>query len=514
MRTGLSFEKKQGKVLPFIQDGEHFFKKGIKAYRQGDLKKAEHHLTRAVRMDKEEPIFLCQLAVVVSELGNYQESNEMLEKVLYELEPEMVDCYYFLANNYAYLGLFHEAKVKTEKYLSEAPEGEYVEDANELLKLLKFEDSLDGETDESLRAEESLIIRHDQAKKLIAEGKLSQAEQVLKQLTVDYPEFWSAYNNLAITYFQQGLTSEAIQITEEVLERSTGNLHALCNLAVFFHYLGDKTKTSHLQSQLESVYPIEMECRSKLGTTLVLLGSYSQGYKWLRSIYKRGFVGEASFYYWLSVGAYQLGDEKFAEQAWLEFIKKNPEKANEKPWKDTKQQSNGIEAHEYDDFYQVLYGTDSYGERFFALYALYQNADKVAITMVEEFVKSHDVDEQLKSFAITLLKQKGFNKQMMSTSESMEIGFETAQQLIKLINDEMHTDEIKRLYMLWFTAFANMIKENKTMMRNSKAWAAAVEYIWCGTTNDPKTQKVLAKQYDLSVSTISKYVKIVKNLID
>ncbi|WLR53310.1 tetratricopeptide repeat protein [Bacillus tianshenii] len=506
--------KKQGKVIPFIQDGEHFFKKGLKAYQQRDLKKARHYLLRAASMDEEEPTFLCQLAIVTAELGHYQEANEMLEKVLRELEPEMTDCYYFLANNYAYLGLFHEARMHIEAYLREAPDGEYAEDAHELLQLLQLEDSLDDETGDSLQAEEALIIRHEEAKKLLEEGKLEEAEGVLKEVIKDYPEFWAAYNNLALAYFYRGLATEAVQLTEEVLEKNEGNLHALCNMAVFCHYLGDKTKTKVFQTQLERVYPIEIEQRNKLGTTLGMLGSYAQAYRWLRSLYKKGYKGDASFFYWLAVSAYQLGNERFAEQAWSELTKLEPDKEGLKPWKDVNKVTEKVETQMYDDFYKVLYEADSDAAKYFALFALFQNGNDEAITMIKDFATAEEADHFLQTFAIALLKQGDYEHATATPEErNMITGIDIAQMLFSLIHDEVHTVQVQDLYMMCFTILANAFESNYKLT-NPSAWAAAIEYLWRRESNNGKTQTEIAEYHGISVSTLSKYVKTVKTLIN
>ncbi len=51
----------------------------------------------------------CQLAIIFTEIGEYQESNRAFASILEELDEEMVECHYFLANNYAHLGFFKDA---------------------------------------------------------------------------------------------------------------------------------------------------------------------------------------------------------------------------------------------------------------------------------------------------------------------------------------------------------------------------------------------------------------------
>ena len=67
-------------------------------------------------------------------------------------------------------------------------------------------------------------------------GDFTTAVELLESIIVDYPEFWAAYNNLALAYFYIGQTEQASELLYEVLEKDKGNIHALCNLAVFYYY--------------------------------------------------------------------------------------------------------------------------------------------------------------------------------------------------------------------------------------------------------------------------------------
>lgn len=67
------------------------------------------------------------------------------------------------------------------------------------------------------------------------------------------------------------------------------------------------------------------------------------------------------------------------------------------------------------------------------------------------------------------------------------------------------------LYAIWFAAYE---KANQTGVKlaNPGALAGAVEYVWYMKKNEPLTQKLIADKYEISVSTLQKYVKIIKEL--
>ncbi len=90
----------------------------MRAYKGQKLQDAIKYFRRAAQSEKE-PFILCQLATVLSEAGEYQESNQTFLKLV-RSNPELEQCYYFIANNYAYMGLFQQAKKYADRYLEVA----------------------------------------------------------------------------------------------------------------------------------------------------------------------------------------------------------------------------------------------------------------------------------------------------------------------------------------------------------------------------------------------------------
>lgn len=87
-----------------------------------------------------------------------------------------------------------------------------------------------------------------------------------------------------------------------------------------------------MSERLANVYPILFEQRYKLGATLALVGRHDLGYKWLRSLYKSGFEGDDTFYYWLAASAYGTGRTEFAETIWKKAEAEFPESDRPAPW--------------------------------------------------------------------------------------------------------------------------------------------------------------------------------------
>jgi tetratricopeptide (TPR) repeat protein len=330
-RMGKNIEatKEKAIIIPFHIDGEHFFKKGLRAYRNREFDRAINLLKRAHEIDPEEPIILCQLAAVLSETGQYQLSNEYLKIVIEELDREMVECYYFISNNYAHLGLFQEAKKHALKYLEVSPEGEFVEEIEDLLEVLNIESDTDDEEDD-------IIFLQDHARELMEAEEFDRAIDILNELLKSHPQFWSAHNNLALAHFYIGETDKALELLDEVLIKNPGNLHAMCNKLVIYYYLRNDRNVENLVNQLKVVHPILTEHRYKLGATFGLVGQYELAFPWLLSLKRAGFEGDATFYYWLSHAAYHMKHDNLASYSWKKVMALQPEKEGHAPWESSK----------------------------------------------------------------------------------------------------------------------------------------------------------------------------------
>ena len=182
-------------VLTFHPTGEYYFNKGLKAYHQRDLYKAKKLLERALYLEPAEPLIACQLSIIYTDLGEYSESNKLLENIVADLDPFMTECHYFLANNYAHLGMFKEAYKHANEYLQKDKLGEFAEDAEDLVDLILFEND---ETEESLFEQDSLIQEQEKARAYLESGNFKKAIEVLNDTIQEHPEFWFAYNNLTL----------------------------------------------------------------------------------------------------------------------------------------------------------------------------------------------------------------------------------------------------------------------------------------------------------------------------
>ncbi|KMY51784.1 tetratricopeptide repeat protein [Peribacillus loiseleuriae] len=491
---------KQAKVFSFHPTGEYYFTKGLKAYHRRDLYNAKKFLIRAFELEPTEPMIACQLAVTCTEIGEYSYSNILLENILADMDPFMTECHYFLANNYAHLGMFKEAYRHASAYLDKEEDGEFSEDAEDLLDLITFES---GETEESLIHQDGLIYQQEKARECLEAGNFEEAVEVLKETIKEYAEYWSAYNNLALAYFYLGETDKAFETLEEVLEKSPGNLHALCNLLVFYHYQQSEDKIHALVMTLEKVRPILTEHRIKLGSTFALIGRYSLAYTWLKHLQKQGHEGDDTFYYWLAVSAYQLGHERTAEKAWKRVLELNPDKEGFEPWGDMNDSLNGFEDH----LPSILkrFESDYLEERIFALFLTKHSIKKDHILKHPALCNNPLLTDLEKEYMEYVERQK-----LNQENSAIEFADRTAE----ILYAHFHPIQLMEagLYLTWFSVFVEAMKSEIKLV-NPTGWAAAVEYSWYRLRNEKKSQQEIAAKHLISVSTLGKYVKLVNSLL-
>ncbi|RFU67066.1 lipopolysaccharide assembly protein LapB [Bacillus sp. V59.32b] len=491
---------KQAKILSFHPTGEYYFAKGLKAYHRQDLYKARKYFERALELEPAEPMIACQLAITCTEIGEYSRSNHLLENILDVLDPYMTECHYFLANNYAHLGMFKEAYRHASAYLDKEEDGEFSEDAEDLLDLITFEAD---ETEESLAEQDGLIFKQEEAREYLEAGNFQKAIEVLNETIKEHPEFWSAYNNLALAYFYLGETEEAFSTLEDVLAKSPGNLHALCNLTVFHYYRKHDEKVEELVKGLEKIRPILVEHRFKLGATFALVGKYALAYRWLKQLQKQGFEGDGSFYYWLSNSAFHLGHENTAKQAWKKVLETSPEKEGLEPWSDANSAVNGFEHH----LPSIIIRLESefIEERLFAIFLAKHSNQK-------EQVFNHPLFQENPLFTTLEKEYAAAVKGSAKGRKPLAIDFadRTAEMLYHHFQPVQHTEA--GLYLMWFSVFVEAEKTN-LKLTNPAGWAAALEYAWYRLRNERKTQPEIAEKHFISVSTLSKYIKLVNALL-
>lgn len=515
------------RILPFMQDGEYYFHRGIKAYHKKDLDKAKKYFERAVHLQPEEPTFYCQLATTLAELGEYDKSNLYLEKVLHSMEQDISECYFFMANNYAHLGMFSEAENYAMLYMKKDPDGEFFDDALELLDLINFETG-----SETLTEEEELIMGHEEARHSIEKGDLKEAKKQLANLISKHPTFWAAYNNLALTHFYLNEFDEALSVLKSILEKNPGNLNALCNLAIFYEQLGKKEEAAELVEGMKKVHPIHPDHRYKLGSTFGIFNEHEYANRWLSSINKHYYHNDPAYLHLLAASYFATGRVQRAIRCWTKAEEIDPESKVAAYFlqkaKDGELTITGVdyqyrvpsvlkqEAPQKSDFMQrfnnVTKGLQK--NKLVHLTLMRGNNSEENIEMLHEFCGKKEEHPILKKLAASILLE-------MKPGTKISVKGEEGEEII----EKASADDLKGL------AILSILKENgatidddvtflwletmsqshsdRSFLRNETAIAAAIDYV-SRKRKDGTTQRQIAELYGITVSMLSSRIQFIK----
>lgn len=127
-------DKKSSLALPFDQPGDFYYRRAMKFAQKDEYDKAVFNIRKAIIKDNENVGYMLDFAGLLTEIEHFDDSNDLLFSVLWKSGEHTAECYFGLGCNFYGLNDLKKATSSLNKYLSLAPEGEYVEDAEILLE--------------------------------------------------------------------------------------------------------------------------------------------------------------------------------------------------------------------------------------------------------------------------------------------------------------------------------------------------------------------------------------------
>lgn len=311
------------KVIPLRMDATFFFERAVESLDRMKYDKALKYFRRAVEYEPDNPVNHCNMAGLLSEMGKYGESNDVLQQIVDRIDPSMTECYFYMANNFANMEEFEKAEEALVQYLEQDAEGQYLDESEEMLELLAAELSRPPKLS-TIRSRNGLL-EHDRARALLAEGRFAEAIGQLEPLVEAHPEFQAAQNNLALAYYYVGRHEDALAAVNRVLTTDPGNLHGLCNLAIFLQHAGDRKQLGRLIALLEKTVPYHQEHVFKLATTLGVLGRHESALRHFRRLLRgEDAVQDPTLYHYAAVASCNLGLYAAARRYWKLAEKVDP----------------------------------------------------------------------------------------------------------------------------------------------------------------------------------------------
>lgn len=547
----------QSNVIPIRIDASFFFERAVQSLDRYHYDKALKYFRRAIDLEKENPVNYCNLAGVLSEMGQFEQSNLVLQEVIEDVDPSMIECYYYMANNYANMESFELAEEALVHYLENDPKGVFLEESEEMMDYLSFELQRPTQITQ-IKAREGLL-EHDTARVLLEEGKFTEATRTLEAIVEEHPDFMAARNNLALAYYYTGQFDKSVSTIHDVLEIEPGNLHALCNLAIFYQHLGRESEVQELIDMLRKTYPIQLDHMFKMATTMGILGEHAGAYQLFKRLLKLGEDGsDPSLYHYTAVAACSLGRFTEARRLWkqVERIDPGSEVASfylrhldeidegvpvgklhyhyhlpfEEQFRALTRSEEGIPDGLKEDplvrssfFWALRHG--DYQTKLHVIQAFGAIGDNEVKEALTDFILEADEDDYLKRAALFVLRSMGVSEPLKAHLDgeirvikdaSLGLNLPTWevkwQAVIEMAFRHMHKryDLIEQhdLETLW-VEFLTRVYPEVPRITKVEGWSAALEYLIAKIHRRPISYQEVATRYQASVSTISKNVKLI-----
>lgn len=550
-------EAPKPKVIAINMDAAFFFERAVQSLDRFHYDKALKYFRRAAEYEQDNPVNHCNLAGVLSEVGNYDESNQILQHILETIDPEMTECHFYMANNYANMENFEQAEQALVRYLENDPTGQFMDESEEMMEMLSYE--LDRPAPlTSIKSREGLF-EHDKARALLEEGKFAEAVRQLEKLVKKQPDFTAARNNLALAYYYMGQFEKAMETIREVLVIDPGNLHALCNMAIFHQHFGNKKELAELTSLLGKTFPFQQEHVFKLATTMGILSQHEKAYHLFKRLLKAGDGGaDPCLYHYAAVAACHIGRFAEAYRYWKQVQKLDPgaeiskfyleqlrvrEKSAipltwsyhyhlpfEEQFRALEKSTQGIPDQLKKDplvrssfFWALRHGDVETKLQVIQAFGLI--ADNEVRDALQDFILDHKEDDYLKKVAIFVLRSMGIRESLPAYLENKSITVEASpysphlpvwdarwQSVMETALSHMHKryDMVQQydLEILW-VEFLTKVYPSVPKIQKSEGWAAALEYLIAKMHRRTISYQEVATRYGVTVSTVSRHVKLI-----
>nr|WP_154984818.1 tetratricopeptide repeat protein [Paenibacillus xylanexedens] len=555
-------------IIPIHLDASFFFERAVRSLDRNHVDKALKYFRKAVEYEPENPVNHCNMAGILSEKGDYKASNAILAHVLDVVDPSMTECYFYMANNYANMDQFEEAERALVTYLEEDTQGQFMTEAEEMMELLYYE--LDRPAKLNRIKSRQGVVEHDQARELLEEGKFAQAAELLEGMSPDYPDYLAARNNLALAYYYMGLFSKAKETIAEVLEQEPGNLHALCNLAIFYQNENRIDQVLLLIKKLRAIVPFQHEQVYKLATTMGILGQHDAAYIHFRRLLKgEETATDPALAHYAAVAAFNTERYDIAKRLWHHVNKLDPGSEVGRYYLDGLeaviqgvQEPSKLSYHYHLPFDEQFKQWEDYGNgipeemkndplirsSFFWALRHGDQATKLQVIHALGMIGDYEVQQALQLFinepgeepALVKAAQavlhdlqrvehpelnaevsqpltpeaealKTVPKAKKKEITGIRLGKETSPHWQAVVDRALQMSEARaelqqEMERIW-TDYVSRVRPDLSGSKQIEGWAAGLEYLASKNRSRPVTYQSIAERYGISASTVSKYAK-------
>ncbi len=510
-------------------DPEFYFRIGQKYVKRKCLTTALKFIKKAVNIEPYNADYQFNYACLLAELKQPEKSNRILLDILKNIDPTFTECYFGIGCNYFDMADFKKAREYFEKYLYFDPEGQFAEEAYDVLCYLKFY----GEGEPEKQENNSIARLIAEGKQFLNQGLYEKACLSLEKAIEIYPELISARNDLSLAYFYCGECEKAISIAKSVLLLDPENVHALCNLANFYHHMERTELLSKHVKALENLRVNERDELEVLLQTLKKFGRHAAIAKLLVRYVK--YEKEHKLLNMLAIAFYNVKKYRHAQEILRAIDDLFPQ------YRLLTEYINGI-------ITDTLKGIREHSE--------FHYSDRLPKTLEEKyrdellsylrndtntFRKMWDNDGKVRSVVLYFLYKGEHQDRSMIVRKLMETGGEDIKGLIDefyfgcsveppnvshqttkwpeewhavidcAVNNREHIysgDYRQELKGIWERIAEKLSGKREFYIKKVEIWAAVLEYIYCTRHFLNITRKKLAEKYGISASSISAKLKL------
>ncbi len=313
----------ENRVLKYNQSGAFLLKKAEKLANNNKLIEALPFYRRAEAAEPDNLDYKLYLAEAYTDMGRFEDSNAILINMLKNKSTAITECFFGMGCNFMGLNDFERAIDSFEKYLECEPDGDYASEAAELLDILETTWELD---ELKLLVDANLSVANqaaDEGKNLLDKGKFSAAiTQFNKALELDANLVY-AKNNLALALYCSGELDEAVKITEEILKKEKGNIHANCNMAIFLKEKDDIKGSDEHIGRVMKVAEEDVDFLQKVAYTLCELEKHEEARAKLKILlHSNPYDTKALFC--MAIACVNLKNLPLANKYFSDIVKINP----------------------------------------------------------------------------------------------------------------------------------------------------------------------------------------------
>lgn len=549
-------KRRTHKVIPIKMDTSFFYERAVQSLDKNHYDKALKYFQKALEIEPNNPINQCNLAGIYSELGQYEQSNAILLEVLESSDPQMTECYFYMANNYFNLGQYELAEEAVVRYLECDEHGHYLEESEEMIEMLSYELQRPIKIT-GIKCKKGAF-EHELARGMMERGQMEEATKLLERITADYPDFLAANNNLALAYLYNGRVDLAFSLIDKILRQDPGNVHALCNLAVFYQTIERPDAYEPLLETLRKTYPVETEQVYKLAMTLGLFDEHRLAYRHFMRLIREGEFLDAVLYHHAAAAACNLGLVAEAERLWKLAVQDDPEMLVPRfyleaidiieqhidqvkisyhvrmPFSDTHHQMglNEIGLEDIPNYKPIPIDLRSNPLVYFSFeWALEHGDHELQMHLIEmlrrigdedserilrAFLEKSEGDEYLTKVIQFVLQSMGKDEpsfvsdQLPVWKEQWQTVLDIAFERMSIFYDPIHKHDVQALWLEFlsksYARLPRIVKE--------AGWSAALEYLVAKMHQIPIPLRIIADKYNVSVTTVHKNVKMIDRVCE